>query len=578
MARSRVELFEAIRRDHRREELSIRGLADRYRVHRRTVREALGSAAPPLRKTPTRAAPRLDPAKALIDAMLRTDLDAPRKQRHTARRVHARLVEEHGQIEITYSTVRDYVRVRRPEIWAEAGRALEEVFVPQTHEPGAHGEVDFADLWIILAGVKTRVFLFTFRLSFSGKAVHRAFATQSQEAFLEGHVAAFDVIGGLPVVHIRYDNLKAAVSRVLFGRNRVESERWAIFRSHYGFESFYCTPGRDGAHEKGGVEGEGGRFRRTHLVPMPVVDSLTELNARLAEFDRRDDQRRITGRPQTVGHDCAVEVRVLGPLPGERFETGLTLWPRVDRHARITVRQCRYSVPAKLIGRRVRVLLRATELLVFDGNRQVAVQARATVRGAEVLSLDHYLEVLARKPGALPGATALSQARAAGTFTTTHDAFWAAARTAAARSTERGERRTDSRGDGGDAAGTRALIEVLLLHRHLPADAVIAGMRAALAVGTPNPELVAVEARRAATNTPGSTATADVAAGGHVLSLPDRAVTTALPDDQRPLPSVTPYDQLLRRRDPGPTSSDSTSSDPTPTGCAGDHAEPDEAV
>ncbi len=57
-----------------------------------------------------------------------------------------------------------------------------EVFVPQTHEPGAEGEVDFADLWIILAGVKTKVFLFTFRLSFSGKAVHRAFATQSQEA------------------------------------------------------------------------------------------------------------------------------------------------------------------------------------------------------------------------------------------------------------------------------------------------------------------------------------------------------------------------------------------------------------
>ena len=88
------------------------------------------------------------------------------------------------------------------------------------------------------------------------------------------------------------------------------------------------------------------------------------------------------------------------------------------------MRQCRYSVPAKLIGRRVGVLLRATELLVFDGARQVAVHARATMRGAEVLTLDHYLEVLTRKPGALPGATALSQARAAGTFTATHDAFW----------------------------------------------------------------------------------------------------------------------------------------------------------
>lgn len=85
MARSRVELFEAIRRDERRDGLSIRALADRYGVHRRTVRQALGNAVPPVRKVPVRAAPKLDPAKSLIDAMLREDLSAPRKQRHTAR-------------------------------------------------------------------------------------------------------------------------------------------------------------------------------------------------------------------------------------------------------------------------------------------------------------------------------------------------------------------------------------------------------------------------------------------------------------------------------------------------------------
>ena len=124
--------------------------------------------------------------------------------------------------------------------------------------------------------------MFTLRLSFSGKAVHRAFATQGQEAFLEGHVDAFEAFGGTPLVHIRYDNLKAAVSRVLFGRNRTESARWVAFRSHYGFEAFYCHPGVDGAHEKGGVEGEGGRFRRNHLVPVPMVASMAELNELLA--------------------------------------------------------------------------------------------------------------------------------------------------------------------------------------------------------------------------------------------------------------------------------------------------------
>ncbi len=127
--------------------------------------------------------------------------------------------------------------------------------------------------------------MFTLRLSFSGKAVHWAFATAGQESFCAGHEHAFAVLGGVPADKIRYDNLKAAVSRVLFDRTRIESARWVAFRSHYGFDAFYCAPGRDGAHEKGGVEGEGGRFRRTHLVPVPKVDSLAELNARLERYN-----------------------------------------------------------------------------------------------------------------------------------------------------------------------------------------------------------------------------------------------------------------------------------------------------
>ena len=234
MARSRVELFEAIRRDHRRDGLSIRALADRHGVHRRTVRLALENAVPPVRKAPVRAAPKLDPAKELIDAMLTVDLTAPRKQRHTARRVLARLADEHAMTDLTYSAVRDYVAKRRPEIWVAAGKAVQEAFVPQTHDPGAEAEVDFADLWVDLAGVRTKCFLFTLWLSHSGKSVHRAYSTQGQEAFLDGHQQAFTVLGGIPTDKIRYDNLKAAVSRVLTGRNRLESQRWVAFRSHHG--------------------------------------------------------------------------------------------------------------------------------------------------------------------------------------------------------------------------------------------------------------------------------------------------------------------------------------------------------
>jgi len=105
---------------------------------------------------------------------------------------------------------------------------------------------------------------------------------------------------------------------------------------------------------------------------------------------------------RTVGQDFALERGLLRPLPAERFPTGLELRPLTDRYARITVRQARYSVPARLIGRRVRVLLGASELKVFDGRLEVARHARSSRKFTDTLVLDHYLEVLLHKPGALP--------------------------------------------------------------------------------------------------------------------------------------------------------------------------------
>ena len=81
---------------------------------------------------------------------------------------------------------------------------------------------------------------------------------------------AFDWFGGVFGL-LRYDNLTSAVKQVLRGRRRVESDRFIALRSHYLFESQFTIPGIEGAHEKGGVEGEVGRFRRRHLVPVPEV-------------------------------------------------------------------------------------------------------------------------------------------------------------------------------------------------------------------------------------------------------------------------------------------------------------------
>jgi Mu transposase, C-terminal domain len=149
-------------------------------------------------------------------------------------------------------------------------------------------------------------------------------------------------------------------------------------------------------------------------VPVPKVASLAELNARLAEADAAEDARHIAGRPVSIGEDFAAGRGRLLPLPPEPFATATVLWPRVDRYARISVGKCRYSVPARLIGSRVRVMLSASELRVFDGPALAAVHPRLIAAGDEHLELDHYLEIVIRKPGALPGAAALAQAAGRG--------------------------------------------------------------------------------------------------------------------------------------------------------------------
>jgi len=503
-----VELFEVIRREHREEGVSIRTLARHHNVHRRTVRQALASALPPPRVVPVRTAPLMAPLRPIIRAWLDEDRSAPRKQRHTARRIWQRLTEEHAA-PVAESTVRQHVRELRSALEGAIGT----VTIVACHPPGEEAEVDFGEATISLAGEPVTVHLFHLRLSCSGKAVTLAFLAPEQTAFLEGHAIAFERLGGLPA-RIRYDNLSSAVARVLKGRDRVETDRFALLRSHFGFDAFFCIPGQGGAHEKGGVEGEVGRFRRGHLVPMPAVATMAEFDVLLAAADRRDDARRIDGRRETIGQAFADERAHLRPLPAEPFDAALMLGARVDRKARVCVRQRWYSVPARLAGRQVTVRLGARWMEALHDGRLVARHEPSLRKGSQTLLLDHYLEVLVRKPGALPSSLTLAQARGSGAFTRAHERFWARAR-----------RRL------GDAAGTRAMVEVLLLHRQLPFIALHAALDAVERVGSADPALVAIEARRIADGR-GTT-----------------AVTVDRRDRQtgwsRPVPVLGGYDALL---------------------------------
>ena len=469
-----MEQFEQIRRDRDREGLSVRALARRHGVHRRAVRQALASPWPPPKRAPqSRPAPKLGPYRALIDGWLKADREAPPKQRHTARRIWQRLLEEQGA-EVAETTVRQYVRRRKREL----GLTVDEVFVPLSHEPGAEAEVDWGQAQVTLRGERRAVHLFLMRACHSGASFVVAFEAETQQAFLEGHVAALEFFGGVFEL-IRYDNLRSAVAKVLKGRRRVESDRFIALRSHYRFESSFCQRGERGAHEKGGIEGEVGRFRRRRLVPVPKVDSLQELNELLEEACWCDLERTIIGRSEPVGEMLARERALLGDLPREPHCTAEEASPRVDTKAMVTVRQNRYSVPARLAGMRVRAKVGARQISIWHDGKVIATHERLAGRHGTSAQLEHYLDLLARKPGALARSLALRQERDRGDWPRCFDRLW-----------------SEIEGKAGRTEAARQMVDVLLLCREIGPRRVELAVRGALAAGAHDGRAVALLARR----------------------------------------------------------------------------------
>jgi transposase len=503
---SRMELFEQIRLERDREGLSIRALAERHGVHRRAVRAALVSAQPPGRKRAVgRPAPKLGGYREVIEEWLDGDQAAPRKQRHTARRIWERLGDEHGA-DVAERTVREYVHMRR-RARGENARA----FVPQVHHAGVEAEVDWGEAFADLGGERRKLFLFHMRACHSGAAFAMAFPHESQQAFLEGHVEAFDWFGGVFTL-VRYDNLTSAVKQVLRGRRRVETDRFIALRSHYLYTSTFTTPGIEGAHEKGGVEGEVGRFRRRHLVPVPQISTLGELNSRLLAGCNGDMHRRITGRTATVAEDFERERPLLRSLPDQPPQVAEELTPRVDEKALITIKQNRYSVPVALTGLEVLVRVGAREIEVRHRGQQIAVHERLQGKFGTSARLDHYLELLARKPGALKGSQALWQAREQGSWPGCFDELWTAL--------------TARYGASGAA---RQMVDVCLLAREHGAARTELAVRGALAAGAHDGAAVAVLARQS-----------ERAPSGGVDDLPAHLRTVGCAEA-----SLTDYDQLL---------------------------------
>jgi hypothetical protein len=495
----RVEQYELMRRDFYEGGLGRRAIARKYGVHRRRVREAIESATPPERKVPERACPVLtDAVKGFIEDILMTDRAAPRKQRHSAHRIWQRVRDE-LQVAVAESTVRAYVGGRRRELGLG-----QRVFVPQHHEIGAQAEADFYEADFDFPWGRETAQIIALRSEFSAGALHVAYPAQTQSAFLEGLEAGLQFHGGVFAV-VRFDNLSLAVKKVIRGQRRVQADRFIAFRSHYLFEASFTTPGIEGAHEKGGIEGEAGRFRRRWLTPVPKVASWEAVNEYLLGCCIADLDRRLPGREETVGEAMAKEREHLRPLPAEGFELAEVSEPRVDTKSRVRVATNFYSVPASLVDRKVSVRATPGSVEVSWSNQVVATHDRLHLKNTESLHLDHYLDVLFDKPGAFPGSLPLHQARRRGDFPPSYDELWA-------KLTAR----------LGERAGTRAMIEVLLLHREFGKEVMAQAIDKALAMGAINRASIELLARGAVAGEAAQLALIEVGdLGRYARALPD---------------------------------------------------------
>jgi transposase len=501
-----VELFEEIRREYEHGAGTIKGVAKKLGLHRRMVREALASAVPRGRKLAVREKPKLGPAMSFINTILEVDQKAPRKQRHTSHRIWRRLCDEMPELKVSESTVRKYVRERK----VEQGLMGREIFIPQSYRFGEEAQVDWYEAHAELDGERQKLHVFCMRSMASGGAFHRAYPHANQQSFLEAHEFAFEYFGGV-FAKMRYDNLSSAVKKVLRGYQREETERFIAFRSHWGFQSEFCTPGQ--GHEKGGVEGEGGYFRRNHLVPVPRARNLEDLNRQIVEALRGDERRVISGRGQSVGEGMHLEREHLLPLAREGFQVAAVHFPSVNTHGTAKVLTNFYSAPLP-VGVEVQAKVYPAHVEIWYQGKCVARHERCFGRCQKVLDLEHYLEVLIKKPGALAGSTPLEQWRARGRWPQSYDELWKALK----------ERH-------GKQDGTRAMIELIMLGRKHGYRELEQAVDQALALGCSDVSAVRLLLQAESYGAQRSSESVDIG---------------ALSSFDRPLPEVVEYDQLLR--------------------------------
>jgi transposase len=324
----------------------------------------------------------------IIHEILEQDRQAPKKQRHTAKRIFERLCEEH-QFDGKLTIVKDAVRA-----WKQ-GQA--EVFVPLAHRPG-EAQVDFGEAQVRLRGEQVKVAMFVMTLPYSDAIFCQVFPRECTEAFQEGHKRAFEFFGGVPR-RISYDNSKIAVAKITGGRGREVTPEFLRLEAHYLFEHHFCLVRRP--NEKGHVENLLGYVRRNYLVPVPETDNLEGLNAELEQRCQKDLSRRLRGKSATKEALLAEEQTWFLAIPQQEFEARRVKPVKANSLSLVRFECNDYSVPTEYAHHDVTVIAGIEEVRLVVGDQLVACHRRHWDKEHIEFNPVHYLALLERKPGAL---------------------------------------------------------------------------------------------------------------------------------------------------------------------------------
>jgi transposase len=383
---------EAVRKAYWVDGKSEREIARELGFSRNTVSRLLKTQAGEKRQYQLKQAkpkPTLGQYEHWIAEVLAADEQAPRKQRHTARRIYERLKTEFG-----YTGSERGIR----GLVAQLKKKQPEVFLPLAFQPGEMAQVDWAEVTVNLGGQRRKFQLFCMVLNHSGALYCQAFERANQEAFFEGHTQAFQALKGVPRT-ITYDNLTSAVKKILQGKNRDENERFVTFRSAWLFDSRFCNPAR--GNEKGRVENMVKFAERNFFVPVPVVSSLEELNEQLKACCQLYLSHTQARQTQSVGERWLAEQAALLPLPHHQPECCRIVSLKANQSALVQFETNRYSVPVEYAYSNVWVKAFIAHLEIIHHDQVIAVHTRLPGRFQESIRFEHYRKALERKPGGL---------------------------------------------------------------------------------------------------------------------------------------------------------------------------------